>query len=207
MSRRIATGAALVAAAVLLGIIAMAGWLDWFDRPLMRAVGLTDASPQWLVTTTQVVTELGDPGPRSAIALLICVLFIARHCWRSALAYFVTVALSIAGHTLAKLAYARPRPRLTPWFDQVSDLSYPSGHAGGAMVILLGAALLVRERWLRWPALGLALMIAATRPMLGVHWPTDVIGGALWGAGFALLGAGVAGALSLPKARVLAPSS
>lgn len=194
----------LIASAILLGFAVMAGWLLWFDVPVMRAVALTDASPTWLVTAAQFVTSLGDPDPRSGFVVLICILFIARHCWRSAAIYFVTVAISIAGHTLAKIAYARPRPRLTPWFDHASDLSYPSGHAGGAMVILFGAALLMRERWLRWPALGLALAIAATRPMLGVHWPSDVIGGVMWGAGFALAGAGMALKLGLPRVRVLA---
>ena len=188
---------------MLLGLAVTAGWLTWFDLPVMHAVALTDASPTWLVTAARFITRLGDPDPRSGFVVIACIVFIARHCWRSAVVYLLTVVLSIGGHTLAKLAFARPRPRLTPWLDQVADLSYPSGHADGAMVILLGAVLLMRERWLRWPALTLALSIAATRPMLGVHWPTDVIGGAVWGAGFGLIGAGVAGAMGFPKARML----
>ncbi|UVO54840.1 phosphatase PAP2 family protein [Sphingomonas sp. SUN039] len=203
MNRRIATGAALVAAAVALGFAIVAGWLAWFDTPVMYALALTGASPRWLVAATQFVTELGDVDPRSVFVILVCIVLIARHCWRSAVVYLITVSVSIMGHTQAKLFYGRARPRLTPWFDQAGDLSFPSGHAGGAMVVLLAAALLMREGWLRWPALGIALAIAVTRPMLGVHWPTDIIGGALWGAGFALIGAGVAGALGLPKARML----
>ncbi len=203
MNLRIATGLALLAGAVLLGLAVSAGALAWFDVPVMYALALTGASPRWLVAATQFVTTLGDVDPRSGFVILVCIVLIARHCWRSAVVYLVTVIVSIMGHSSAKLAYGRARPQLSPWFDQVSDLSYPSGHAAGAMVVLLAAALLMREQWLRWPALGIALSIALTRPMLGVHWPTDVIGGALWGAGFALIGAGVAGALGLPKARIL----
>ena len=203
MSRRIATGAALVTAAVLLGFAVMAGWLTWFDVPVMHALALTEASPRWLIAATVFVTELGDVDPRSVFVMFICILLIARHCWRSAVVYLVTVSVSIMGHTWAKVAYGRERPRLSPWFDQAGDLSFPSGHAAGSMVVLLAATLLMREPWLRWPALGLALAIALSRPMLGVHWPTDVIGGAIWGAGFALIGAGVAEAMGLPKARML----
>jgi undecaprenyl-diphosphatase len=203
VNRRITTGAALAAAAAALGFAVMAGWLAWFDMPVMYALALTEASPRWLVAATQFVTELGDVDPRSGFVVFVCIVLIARHCWRSAVIYLITASVSIMGHTQAKLFYGRERPRLTPWFDQAGDLSYPSGHAGGSMVVLLAAALLMREGWLRWSALGLALAIAISRPMLGVHWPTDVIGGALWGAGFALIGAGVAGALGLPKARAL----
>jgi undecaprenyl-diphosphatase len=200
---RIATGAALIAAAVLLGFVVTAGWLDWFDLPVMHALALTEASPQWAIATAQFVTTLGDVDPRSIFILLVCIVFVARHCWRSAAVYLITVIVSIMGHTQAKLFYGRARPRLSPWFDSAGDFAYPSGHAGGAMVVLLAAALLAREKWLRWPALGLALAIALSRPMLGVHWPTDVIGGALWGAGFALIGAGIARALRLPGVGVL----
>jgi membrane-associated phospholipid phosphatase len=203
LNRQIATGAALVISAVALGFAVMAGWLAWFDVPVMHAFALNEASPRRLIVVTQFITEFGDVDPRSGFVIIVCILLIARRCWWSAMVYLITVIASIIGHTQAKLFYGRERPRLSPWFDQVSDLSYPSGHAAGAVVVLLAAALLMRERWLRWPALGLALAIAATRPMLGVHWPTDVIGGALWGAGFALLGAGVADALGLPKARVI----
>jgi len=117
--------------------------------------------------------------------------------------YLATVIVAISGHSWAKVVFARPRPRLTPWLDHVVNLSYPSGHAAGAMVILFGAVLFVRDRWPRWPALALAFAIGMSRLLLGVHWSTDVIGGWLWGAGFAMLGAGVAVTLGLPKVRLL----
>jgi undecaprenyl-diphosphatase len=78
-------------------------------------------------------------------------------------------------------------------------MSYPSGHAAGSMVVLLTAALMMGERRLRWAAVALSLAIGTTRPMLGMHWPSDVIGGWMWGASFALLGTGVATQLGLPR--------
>ena len=204
MNRRITIGLVLLAGAVVLGFPAAAGSLDWFDIPVFRLLALTAESPHWLVATAQFVSHLGDVDLRSVFVVAVCALFVARHCWRSAVIYLIIAIVSIMGHAWAKLAYARPRPHLTPWLDSAGDFSYPSGHAAGSMVVLFAAALLVRDRWVRWPLLGIAFAIGITRPMLGMHWPSDVVGGWMWGAGFALIGAGVAVRLGLPRVRVLA---
>ena len=44
-------------------------------------------------------------------------------------------------------------------------------------------------KWLRWPALALAVVIALSRIYLYVHWPTDVLGGAALGAALGWAGA------------------
>jgi undecaprenyl-diphosphatase len=203
LRHRIARGSAFVGASVALGFAATAGILDNADRWLFRAMALTASSPGWAIDATHFISLFGNVGPRAGFAIIVFALFVARHCWRSALVYVATVMLSIAGHSLAKIAYGRARPDLVPWLDQASGLSYPSGHAAGSMVVLLTAALLLRDHWLRWPAVGLALAIGVTRPMLGVHWPSDVVGGWLWGAGFALLGTAIAVALRLPRPRLI----
>ncbi len=201
MTARIAAGLALIAAALLLGVPAAAGWLAGFDVPLFRAMALTPASNHALVTAAQFVSHFGDVGVRSIVVILVAAVFVARHCWRSAGVYLLIVALSILGHTQAKIHFARARPHLTPWLDHAGDMSYPSGHAAGSMVVLLAAALLIRERRLPWAAVVLSIAIGLTRPMLGMHWPSDVIGGWMWGAGFALAGTGVALKLGLPRVR------
>jgi undecaprenyl-diphosphatase len=204
VSARIAAGLALLAAALLLGFPATAGWLAEFDVPLFRLLALTPSSPPTVVATAQFVSHLGDPNLRTLFIVAIAAIFIARHCWRSAGVYLLIVALSILSHTQAKIHFARARPHLTPWLDYAGDMSYPSGHAAGSMVVLFAAALLIRERRLHWAAVALSLAIGLTRPMLGMHWASDVIGGWMWGAGFALLGTGVAMKLGLPRVRVVA---
>jgi undecaprenyl-diphosphatase len=86
-----------------------------------------------------------------------------------------------------KVAVARPRPSFDAHPVAVFSQSFPSAHAGNSMIVLLSLAL-----WLsppRWQAasvavaIALALAIGATRPMLGVHWPSDVVGG--WSFGLA----------------------
>jgi membrane-associated phospholipid phosphatase len=140
VNQRIAAGLALLAAALLLGFPATAEWLAGFDIPLFKLLALTPASPPALVATAQFVSHLGDPNLRTLFVIAIAALFIARHCWRSAGVYLLIVALSILSHTQAKIHFARARPHLTPWLDHAGDMSYPSGHAAGSMVVLLAAA-------------------------------------------------------------------
>ena len=45
---------------------------------------------------------------------------------------------------------------------------------------------------MRHRVIAVATLIGFSRMMLGVHWPSDVIGGWLWGLGFALAGAALA---------------
>ena len=195
---RFATGAGLIAGSVALGLIVQTGVLAGVDSAVLRALAIGGGrGPDWLVAATRLLSTFGDLGARGLATVGVLAALLTRARWRSGLIYLLTVMVSITGHTFAKLAFDRARPHLVPWLDDPHDLSFPSGHAAGTMVVLLLAALLF-DRYRAWvAAIALSVAIGFTRPMLGVHWPTDVVGGWLWGAGFAMLGAGVARAMGL----------
>jgi undecaprenyl-diphosphatase len=111
---------------------------------------------------------------------------------RRAAALGMTVVAGRLGLELLKWLFDRPRPSFDVHPVMVFSQSFPSGHAGNSMITYAALALfLVPARW-RGPALVaaflFALAIGATRPILGVHWPSDVLGGWIYGAAVVALG-------------------
>jgi len=86
----------------------------------------------------------------------------------------------------------RPRPPLDPAL--VHSLAYPSGHSANSMTAFLATALIATPPAYRRTAaiagFAVAIVVGLTRVLLGVHWPSDVIGG--WALGLLAVIAAVA---------------
>ncbi|MGI5482029.1 phosphatase PAP2 family protein [Streptomyces lavendofoliae] len=103
----------------------------------------------------------------------------------------------------------RPRPfrehqGLEVLVDGKTDFSFVSDHATMAMAI--GVGVFVANRRFGLAAIGLALVEGFCRVYMGVHYPTDVVGGFALGTAVALLLAPVALALLTPLVRAVARS-
>ena len=131
------------------------------------------------------VTHLGDEG-YLWIALGIVLLF-----WKKTRPIGITVLLSllfdflIINVTLKGLV-ARPRPfvineAIAPLVGGVSPYrSFPSGHSGGSFAAMLALSKWVPKK-IGIPAIVLATMVALSRLYVGVHYPTDILGGLVVG--------------------------
>jgi undecaprenyl-diphosphatase len=87
---------------------------------------------------------------------------------------------------LQKDYFARLRPDEHLRLVDVSYQSFPSGHAANPTIAYVGLALLLfddpkQRRVAVIAAMTLALLIGISRPMLGVHWPSDVVAGWAFG--------------------------
>lgn len=103
------------------------------------------------------------------------------------LAHWASALLSIALlNTWGKAAFGRPRPDTPDYLT--GSLSYPSAHTSTSVVLFglaaaFAASALPRERrgWIYWAALAVVFPMALSRLVIGVHWLSDLIGGALLG--------------------------
>jgi membrane-associated phospholipid phosphatase len=139
-----------------------------------------------LLTFSLVMNRLGG----SWVAVYVIplagalLLFLFRRRW-SAVYFLAASAGSAVGVQLLKHLFGRARPEdilITSDFG-----SYPSGHTANAATIAIVAALLFPRVWVYVVGGAWVVLMAFSRTFLHAHWASDTLGGALIGAGAALL--------------------
>ena len=190
---------------ILAIVVLAATWLImllWGGGPLDRAVyeALYAGGKPALVMVAHLLTSFGDPTILVG-AGAICAIWLWYRGHRHL--PLTIVAITMVGRGLAeiqKYSIARVRPDLETHLVVVKTSSFPSGHAASSMIFYLTIALTltVGSRWHRLAvaaAILLSLLIGTSRVMLGVHWPSDVIGGWAFGLLWVLLTLRLAGRL------------
>ncbi|HKP33689.1 MAG TPA: phosphatase PAP2 family protein [Sphingomicrobium sp.] len=190
-----------IAAIVTLAVIWLAMLLSgggWLDRAIYERL-YAGRSPA-LVLVARFFTALGEP-----TVLISATVAAALWLWYAGHRHlpFVLIAITMIGRGLSEVQkywIARVRPDLEAHLVVVKTSSFPSGHASSAMIFYLAMALALTAgtRWNRAAAAGallLALLVGISRVMLGVHWPSDVIGGWAFGMLWVLLTLRLAGRL------------
>ena len=145
-----------------------------------------------LVPVARVLTALGEPTVLITASVVIAVLLWVRGHRHLPFAF---VGITMAGRTLSEIQkywIARARPDLETHLVVVKTSSFPSGHANSSMIFYLTLALILATGT-KWRgvavagAIALSLLVGLSRVMLGVHWPSDVIGGWAFGMLWVLL--------------------
>ena len=137
-------------------------------------------------------TSLGNVG-RLCIVLTLALLAFksTRRAGLSSVCAMV-IGLVVVNITVKPLV-ARPRPwDAMPGFESLvteKDFSFPSGHTTVAFAFALAVCLAAPRRWMKITAACVAVLMGLSRLYVGVHFPTDVLAGAVIGSLCGLIGA------------------
>lgn len=158
------------------------------------------------ITTTQTVLALG-------FMLGLAMLFAGERMLAAACFSAIAVLPLLQAGIKNLVDRPRPSPSLVDRRATFTSESFPSGHtmSGTTLLLLIVLVLLLLEvpRWLRAAGIGTAAAVLALSVVgdiyLGVHWPSDVLGGLLWA--MTLVGAAVALAQTAFRAQRKGPGA
>lgn len=194
MRRRLAlrwlipAGVGVVIFLLIAADIAAKGLLFQFDQATSGPLYRFGLSSPGLHDAIVFVTNLGSGDFITAIGVLNVLVFLARRDWQAG-AVFLTGQLLIRPIiSVVKGVFRRTRPD----FLKLEDFSFPSGHAFGSAVVYGTGMFLAwhmgRGRRWRWPAVGffglLIVSVAASRPLFGAHYVSDVLAGGVLGLAY-----------------------
>jgi undecaprenyl-diphosphatase len=158
------------------------GTLAWFDVSLRNTIH--SWSTPTLTRAMQGLTQLGAPVFLAVLAVIVAMQLARAGRIRAAFILAATALGAQSFDELLKWCFHRPRPEA---FFGLSPLSYsfPSGHSVASCCCYgVLAAIVSSQVSRRWQSIGIwctasliTLAVGISRVYLGVHYPTDVLGG------------------------------
>lgn len=135
------------------------------------------------------ISRLGD-GPAWYALMAALVVFDGMHGVAVSAQIAATGVIGLTLYTLLKRWTRRPRPfashgRIHAWIVPLDEFSFPSGHTLHAVAFTVVA--LAHYPALAWVLIPFTTSIAASRVVLGLHYPSDVLAATMIGAALGML--------------------
>ena len=145
--------------------------------------------PDWVQNSLLDLTAIGGPTVLVLVVVSVAGFLLLQGRYHTAIVVLATAASGEIANYAMKNLFLRPRPDVVPHLRDVTSSSFPSGHAMESAIIYLtlGAMLmrLAERRVTKMYCIGIAivltLLVGISRVYLGVHYPTDVIAGWMFG--------------------------
>ena len=157
-------------------------YLTGFDTAIQTAIrGDLPAIASQFWTS---ITVLGNVIPLFSLVFILAVFFYWKS-WKAEACLLVgSLFLMMGASTALKFLYQRPRPTIE-WVISTIGYSFPSWHTAATMLVAAVLAIVLYQRCQSkfWRYFGqilviaLAILVAISRIYIGVHFPTDIIGG------------------------------
>lgn len=167
--------------------------LSILDERILRFVASYRVA--WLTITFVDITALGSFTVLGLATLGAAVALVRLADLRGALQLLFAAAGAGFWTFLTKQFFGRARPELVERLIEVQGYSFPSGHSAGAATVYLAFAMVFTHHLRTLTSRGmlivaaclLAAMVGFSRVYLGVHYPSDVVSGLVFGSGWVLL--------------------
>lgn len=182
MKKRITIGILCFIGFVAITILVLTNNITSFDNTIYQSI--YGHHNQYLDFFFTNCTHIGDTIPVIIIAVILLLIF---RKWEDRMKIGFSLALTVAINQLLKIIIARPRPPLERRLITQSGYSYPSGHSMVSLciygVLIYFAITKIQNKVLKIIAVSLLtlmiLLIGISRIYVGVHYPSDVLGGYL----------------------------
>lgn len=191
-------------------LLALLGFWGFIALASEVQEGETTAVDEWVFENIagryETIGKFGQEGGRDLTALggstvitlmvgFVTIFLLLRRQWKSAAFVVAAVFGGLVLSLVLKWFFDRARPDLFEHHSLTSTSSFPSGHSTNAAVTYLTLAILVAKlvkstsmkAYILAAGLLVPLLVGLSRIFVGVHWPSDVLGGWLIGLAWGLL--------------------
>ncbi|HMI40591.1 MAG TPA: phosphatase PAP2 family protein [Sphingomicrobium sp.] len=206
MARKKYVGPVMAAAAILIwaALALVGGPLNNLDLGAIQMLAAERLAHPWLTRAGIWASFLGSAEVTLPLTFLAVMFLLWRRRPIHAAVLFAAVLSERVLVEYLKVWIGRPRPDPAFQAAALQSLAFPSGHAANSMTAFVAIALFCAPKPERRVALiaaiGASVLVGLSRPLLGVHWPSDVLGGWIFGLLWAVGGWRIAGRFEIRSA-------